>query len=183
MFPDLFADFENSIPFPELTRLDGVLNFAVHFPWNGIVPDLGKPVAAVYGNWLIVHIGPKGYNALGSVQDDCHSGSTCLHLDVTDALNILLWAANLEDGKAGHAVWDLFSPDDLPKLREFCWKIVGFKGPGDPVHSQTIYLTPTLLQLLFDTYGVRPFRIYQYQGEAVFIPAGYAHQVRCVSSG
>jgi len=70
----------------------------------------------------------------------------------------LLWAANLEDGKVGYAVWDLFSPDDLPKLREFLWKIVGFKGPGDPVHSQTIHLTPTLLQLLLDT-GVRPFRI------------------------
>jgi hypothetical protein len=52
IFPDLFADFENSIPFSELTRRDGVLNFAVHFPWNGIVPDLGKPVFAVYGNWL-----------------------------------------------------------------------------------------------------------------------------------
>jgi lysine-specific demethylase 3 len=52
MFPDLFADFENSIPFPDLTRLDGVLNLAVHFPWNGIVPDLGKPVVTVYGNWL-----------------------------------------------------------------------------------------------------------------------------------
>jgi lysine-specific demethylase 3 len=104
-------------------------------------------------------------------------------LDVTDALNILLWAANLEDGKVGYAVWDLFSPDDLPKLREFLWKTVGFKGPGDPVHSQTIHLTPTLLQLLLDTSGIRPFRIHQYPGEAVFIPAGYAHQVRCVFPG
>jgi lysine-specific demethylase 3 len=103
-------------------------------------------------------------------------------LDVTDALNILLWAANFEDGK-GYAMWDLFLPDDLPKLHEFMWKTLGFKGLGDLVHSQTIYLTLKLLQLLFDTSGVQPFRIYQYQGRAIFIPAGYAHQVRCVFSG
>jgi lysine-specific demethylase 3 len=90
----------------------------------------------------------------------------------------MLWAASLEDDKIGYAVWDLFSPGDLPKLREFLWKIVGFKGLGDPIHSQTIYLTPKLLQLLFDNFGVRPYRVYQRPGEAVFIPAGYAHQVR-----
>jgi len=93
----------------------------------------------------------------------------------------MLWAAKLGDGRFGYAVWDLISPEDLPKLRDFLWKILGFRGPGDPIHSQMIYLTPKLLQLLFDTYGVRPFRIYQYPGEAVFIPAGYAHQVRCIS--
>jgi hypothetical protein len=90
----------------------------------------------------------------------------------------MLWAANLADGKVGYAVWDLFSPEDLPKLREFLRKVVGFVGLGDPVHSQTIYLTPALLQRLFDMFGVRPIRIYQYPNEAVFIPAGYAHQVR-----
>jgi lysine-specific demethylase 3 len=30
------------VPFPDMTRLDGVLNMASHFPWNGISPDLGE---------------------------------------------------------------------------------------------------------------------------------------------
>src|SRR5882762_9540549 len=77
----------------------------------------------------------------------------------------MLWAANLANGKVGYAVWDLFSPEDLPKLRDFLRKIVCFVGLGDPVHSQTIYLTPTLLQHFFDTFGIRPIRIYQYPNE------------------
>src|SRR5258707_15062326 len=70
--------------------------------------------------------------------------------------------AKLGYGRLGYTVWNLISPEDLPKLHDFLWKILGFRGPGDPINLQTIYLTPKLLRLLFDTYGVRPFRIYQY---------------------
>jgi hypothetical protein len=32
----------DSIPCPDLARLDGVLNLAAHYPLNGIGPDLGQ---------------------------------------------------------------------------------------------------------------------------------------------
>ncbi|KAG8766760.1 hypothetical protein FRC16_007579, partial [Serendipita sp. 398] len=47
----------------------------------------------------------------------------------------------------------------------------------DPIHSQHFYLTPPLRKKLFDKYGVKSWRIYQKPGDAVFIPAGCAHQV------
>jgi hypothetical protein len=118
------------------------------------------------------------YNANGSILDDSHSGSTNLHLDITDALNVMLWAACLEDGGIGCAVWHIFRAEDAPKLRQFLWEHTGFKGPGDPIHSQYIYLTPALLQLLFELFDIQPFTIYQRPGEVVFIPAGCAHQVQ-----
>ena len=46
-FPELYEDFKTSIPCQDWMRLDGVLNVAVHFPLNGISPDLGKPVVSL----------------------------------------------------------------------------------------------------------------------------------------
>src|SRR5882762_1366788 len=123
-------------------------------------------------------VGPKMYNAEATLQDDDHHGSTRLHLDLTDAVNILIWAANLVDGNPGYAIWHIFAAADLPSLRLFLIKEGVFKGRGDPVHSQTICMTPALLQRLSDKYGIRPYIIHQYVGQAVYIPAGCAHQVR-----
>jgi hypothetical protein len=125
-------------------------------------------------------LGPKMYNAEATLQDDNHHGSTRLHLDLTDAVNVMIWAANLdeESGESGYAVWHIFAASDLPCLRQFLTEEGIFKGMGDSVHSQTICMTPALLQRLFDKYGVRPYVINQYVGHAVYIPAECAHQVR-----
>ncbi|KDQ50644.1 hypothetical protein JAAARDRAFT_141671, partial [Jaapia argillacea MUCL 33604] len=53
---------------------------------------------------------------------------------------------------------------------------------GDPIHSHNIYLTPDLLHQMWETYLVRPFQIYQCLGDAIFIPAGCAHQVSNITS-
>jgi hypothetical protein len=42
-FPEFNEAFNLVIPFPDLTRWNGVLNLASHFPLNGISPDLGEP--------------------------------------------------------------------------------------------------------------------------------------------
>jgi lysine-specific demethylase 3 len=39
------------------------------------------------------------------------------------------------------------------------------------------YLDAEMRQELFDKHRVTSFRVYQYPGQAVFIPAGCAHQV------
>jgi hypothetical protein len=122
-------------------------------------------------------VGPKMYNAQATLQDDDHHGSTRLHLDLTDAVNIMIWAANLPDGKPGYAIWHIFAAADLPLLRLFFIEEGVFMGMGDSVHSQTICITPALLRRLSDKYGIRPYVINQYVGQAVYIPAGCAHQV------
>jgi hypothetical protein len=47
----------------------------------------------------------------------------------------------------------------------------------DPIHDQVFYLNEDMRQRLWDEYGVRGWRIFQNVGDAVFVPAGCAHQV------
>jgi len=117
------------------------------------------------------------YNADETIPDNMHHGSTKLHMDVTDALNRMLWAANSSDGERGCAKWEIFDAIHAPLLRKFLVEH-GFTGLGDCIHSQRIYLTPHLLKCLFEKYRIRPYTIVQYPGDIVFIPAYCAHQVR-----
>ena len=118
------------------------------------------------------------YNAMASFESEGSKGSTRLHMDMADAINIMLFSAPTFDGRPGCAAWDLFKAEDSSKLRKFLRK--KFKGQfqHDPIHSQQFYLDASLRQELYQDYGVKSHRIYQKPGEAVFIPAGCAHQVR-----
>lgn len=122
-------------------------------------------------------IGPKMYNAHSSIHQGSHVGSTKLHMDITCAVNILLWAARSPNGEEGGALWTIFDYESNEKLREFLRNEYKFTGPGDPIHSQSIWVTDSMLQRLREDYGVRFYTIVQHPGEAVFIPAGCPHQV------
>jgi len=160
-FPELFEDFSRAVPVPNYVRRDGTLNVASHFPANTIAPDLG----------------PKMYNAMASFESAGSKGSTRLHMDMADALNVMTFASLTPDGKPGTAAWDLFRAEDSEKIRQFLRK--KFKGSfqHDPIHAQLFYLDTALRHELWKEYGVKSYRIYQKPGEAVFIPAGCAHQV------
>ncbi|KAH9850033.1 Clavaminate synthase-like protein [Lenzites betulinus] len=160
-FPELYDDFTRATPVPNYVRRDGVLNIASHFPSNTVAPDLG----------------PKMYNAMASFESQGSKGSTRLHMDMADAVNIMTYASPMPDGRPGCAAWDIFRADDTSKLRKFLKK--KFKGQyqHDPIHSQQFYLDSSLRQELYKEHGVLSHRVYQRPGDAVFIPAGCAHQV------
>ncbi|KAF9526318.1 hypothetical protein CPB83DRAFT_795109 [Crepidotus variabilis] len=183
-FPELFDDFSNAVPVPDYVRRDGVYNIGSHFPTNAIGPDLG----------------PKMYNSMATSQEPGSKGSTKLHMDMADALNVMLHSTACPDGTPGYAAWDLFKAEDSDKIRAFLRKkFQGLNGANsskiqtsaekaaalqaqqlaihDPIHSQQFYLDVQLRRELFEEHGVKSFRIYQQPGEGVFIPAGCAHQV------
>lgn len=68
------------------------------------------------------------YNALASSQDVGSKGSTRLHMDMADALNVMLHATPCEDGTEGYAVWDLFRAEDSDSIRAFLKKRFAFGG-------------------------------------------------------
>jgi lysine-specific demethylase 3 len=107
-------------------------------------------------------------------------GSTRLHMDMADALNLMTYAAPDADGKDGCAAWDLFRAQDSDKIRQFMREKFVLTGL-DPIHLQQIYLDDEARRLLWEEYDVKSYRVYQKAGEAVFIPAGCAHQVRNLS--
>ncbi|KIM89597.1 hypothetical protein PILCRDRAFT_60651, partial [Piloderma croceum F 1598] len=158
---ELHKSFAKFVPCPALVLPDGVLNAALHYPLNGIAPDTG----------------PKMYFAYKTVSDDHHNGSTKLHMDLTDAVNVMLWASPDPDKQPGYALWRIFPATSAPLLHRFIREECGFTGPRDPVHSQCIYLSPNKCELFFKKYGIRPYTIRQYPNQAVFIPAYCAHQV------
>ncbi|KAK9765609.1 hypothetical protein K7432_005928 [Basidiobolus ranarum] len=84
-----------------------------------------------------------------------------------------------EDHRDAGAVWDIYHFQDLPKIRVFLREYADEIGHSvdDPIHDQVFYLNETLRQRLFAKYGVRGWRVYQNPGDAVFVPAGCAHQV------
>jgi len=89
--------------------------------------------------------------------------STRLHMDVADAINIMLYASARTDSQPGCAVWDLFKAEDADTIRQFLKDKFGGKVAfTDPIHSQVFYLDSELRKELEEKYGVVSFRVYQY---------------------
>jgi lysine-specific demethylase 3 len=125
------------------------------------------------------------YIALATTDEEGSKGSTRLHMDMADGVNIMVHAEPRADGSPGVAAWDLFRTEDADRLRRFLKRRFGANGQHDPILSQQYYLDAALRKELCDDYGIKSHRVYQRPGEAVFIPAGCAHQVcmRGVLSG
>jgi len=79
--------------------------------------------------------GPKMYNALASSQEAGSKGTTRLHMDMADALNVMMYSSACEDGSEGYAVWDLFRAEDSDKIRAFLKKRSGYDPPFPPSAS------------------------------------------------
>lgn len=176
-FPDIFQDFENIVPFPEHTTRKGPFNLCSFLPDKSIKPDLGPKMYLAYPTADFLDPNYKGPIL----------GSTNLHLDITDAVNILMHVSangppnpkykDLPEGTG--AIWDIFPPSAADPIREYLHKARKEKT-DDPIHRQMFYLTDNDIANLDPK--DRPYRIYQKLGESVFIPAGCPHQVRNVRS-
>uniref|UniRef100_A0AAX7U551 Lysine-specific demethylase n=1 Tax=Astatotilapia calliptera TaxID=8154 RepID=A0AAX7U551_ASTCA len=76
MMPTRFDNLMDNLPLPEYTKRDGRLNLASRLPNFFVRPDLG----------------PKMYNAYGLIStEDRKVGTTNLHLDVSDAVNVMVY--------------------------------------------------------------------------------------------
>ena len=115
------------------------------------------------------------YVALASPLEDDRHGTTKLHLDVTDAINILVWSSGTPSDSA--AIWDIIPYEALQALRRFIHDESLYTGLGDPIHGQAVFLTDEAIRRFTAQYEFPVWRIQQRLGDAVFIPAGCAHQV------
>lgn len=80
MLPDRFEDLIRVLPMGEYTKRDGCFNLAGRLPECFVRPDLG----------------PKMYIAYGSASHPRHA-STNLHLDISDAANIMCYVGVPKD--------------------------------------------------------------------------------------
>ncbi|KAI5790605.1 hypothetical protein DFH27DRAFT_570624 [Peziza echinospora] len=189
VFPALFQDFENAVPSPEYSTRLGWLNLASRGPVGWVRPDLGPKMYCAYP---AVDFLPK---ERVEGQKVVVKGTTNLHLDMTDAVNIMVYTSPIPQPTPKHfyppppegepigAIWDIFPPSTAARLREYLRKKFPESLIDDPIHRQVFYLDESDLRKLADQRGVRSWRIYQKPGEAVYIPAGCPHQVRNVRGG
>lgn len=151
LLPSRFADLMKCLPLQEYTHRTGRLNLASRLPDCFVRPDLG----------------PKMYTAYGSALYPGH-GTTNLHLDVSDAVNVMVHVSGAKDvgeramreairaideagcdiltrrrirekGELPGALWHIYSPRDADKIRDLLNKIAIEKGAHPPPHHDPIH--------------------------------------------
>ncbi|XP_030635590.1 lysine-specific demethylase 3B isoform X2 [Chanos chanos] len=152
MMPTRFDDLMENLPLPEYTKRDGRLNLASRLPNFFVRPDLG----------------PKMYNAYGLIStEDRKVGTTNLHLDVSDAVNVMVYVG-IPEGQANHeqevmitieegdvdemtkrrvyegkekpgALWHIYAAKDAEKIRELLRKVGEEQGQENPPDHDPIH--------------------------------------------
>uniref|UniRef100_A0A9J7ZKJ7 Lysine-specific demethylase n=1 Tax=Cyprinus carpio carpio TaxID=630221 RepID=A0A9J7ZKJ7_CYPCA len=152
MMPTRFDDLMENLPLPEYTKRNGRLNLASRLPNFFVRPDLG----------------PKMYNAYGLIStEDRRVGTTNLHLDVSDAVNVMVYVGipegdsdqekkvmqTIEEGdvddvtkrrvyeakeKPG-ALWHIYAAKDAEKIRELLRKVGEEQGQENPPDHDPIH--------------------------------------------
>uniref|UniRef100_A0A6Q2YLE2 Lysine-specific demethylase n=1 Tax=Esox lucius TaxID=8010 RepID=A0A6Q2YLE2_ESOLU len=152
MMPTRFEDLMENLPLPEYTKRDGRLNLASRLPNFFVRPDLG----------------PKMYNAYGLIETEDRSvGTTNLHLDVSDAVNVMVYVGipeaegehvkevmtTIEEGDVDEmtkrrayeakekpgALWHIYSAKDAEKIRELLRKVGEEQGQENPPDHDPIH--------------------------------------------
>ncbi|XP_073413000.1 lysine-specific demethylase 3B isoform X1 [Dendrobates tinctorius] len=152
MMPTRFDDLMENLPLPEYTKRDGRLNLASRLPSYFVRPDLG----------------PKMYNAYGLITaEDRRVGTTNLHLDVSDAVNVMVYVGiplgesahdeevlrTIEEGDADEvtkkrihegkekpgALWHIYAAKDAEKIRELLRKVGDEQGQENPADHDPIH--------------------------------------------
>ena len=139
--PTRFADLMKHLPLKEYTQREGRYNLASFMPDFFARPDLGPKMYIAYGNALYPH-----------------TGTTNLHIDMSDACNVIVYVGIPNDGdREAHigeglksveeadcdpvlkarvrrvnpvvgAIWHIFHPRDADKIRDFLNKVSLEKG-------------------------------------------------------
>ena len=168
------------LPFQEYTNpVSGMLNLTTALPEYRCRPD----------------IGPKTYLGTGRMEEknDGTDSVTHLHLDMTDAFNVLLHAQekNPDESKfkiLHHtltfgltechlsfrdcaAVWSVVARKDVATVAEY------FRNPN-VISERKTYLRAVDREMLVDQHDARIWTFAQYENDAVYVPSGCPHQVR-----
>nr|GAT43093.1 clavaminate synthase-like protein [Mycena chlorophos] len=157
--PSHHSEFEALIP--GTIRSKSQDNFFSSFPENANAMDPG----------------PKMYNADPNRAVDIKQPSTALHVDLSDAINILVHGVpNLGQEEEAMAAWDLFREQDTPALCDYLRRKCAIPEEEHPIQLQTLYVDDDMRRELAQQ-GIFSYRVYQKVGEAIVIPAGWPHQV------
>ncbi|KAK0086395.1 hypothetical protein PV325_003271 [Microctonus aethiopoides] len=152
LLPSRYADLMKVLPLSEYTHRNGRLNLASRLPDCFVRPDLG----------------PKMYNAYGSALHPT-KGTTNLHLDISDAVNVMVYVGIPKDsdndehvkealraideagcdiltrrrvrdrGEAPGALWHIYAARDADKIRDLLNAVALERGARLEPHHDPIH--------------------------------------------
>ncbi|EGU13199.1 Proteophosphoglycan ppg4 [Rhodotorula toruloides ATCC 204091] len=169
-FKELRDAFLAVLPVSNVMHPDGVLNCLAHAPTNASQPDINIKLTA---SW----------------DTNAATATTRLHLSNVDEGHFMFWGGcDPESGKMLRIRYDVWRPEDVPKLRDYCWDLIHDQNPSipieklkqtrdDPLINPQLYLTKRMRAALWTKYGIKPYPLYQYEGDFILIPAGCPYQV------
>lgn len=193
-----FIDLMKAVPFADYTTRHGKYNLTKYLHSFFSAPDLG----------------PKMYSAYGQELMPVKAGSTNLHLDVSDAINVLVHVSQPNDYELSSdqysklaikttmemcgcdnvdiemfmrnegipgAIWYIYPASEADAIRKILFEVAKERGKpmdknDDPLHNQDCFIDYALRQRLKQI-GINGYSIVQWEGDAIFIPAGSPHQV------
>ena len=180
--PKRFHDLVHDFPIQSYTLREGSLNLASYIPKNFLKPELGPKMYIAYGNALY-----------------SNKASTNLHLDMSDAVNLMVHVGIPEDtdpeeniklalqqideagcdlsmrrrvrdeGKVPGALWHIYHPADTIRIRDFLTRVAIENNKRLDPHDDPIHDQSTYL-----TAGLRArlYKEYGVSGYAIIQCAG-----------
>ncbi|RWS29642.1 putative JmjC domain-containing histone demethylation protein 2C-like protein [Leptotrombidium deliense] len=152
ILPDHFSDLMKNLPLAQYTDRNGPFNLAGRLPECFVRPDLG----------------PKTYIAYGSPNNP-DKGTTNLHLDISDAVNVMMYVGTLKGQKGDDyfqkclkaiddggcdelmkkrvreknvkigALWHIYDARDADKIRDLLNKVAQERGETLAPHHDPIH--------------------------------------------
>ncbi len=154
------------------------------------------------------------YTAYGQELNPAKAGSTNLHLDVSDAINVLVYVSKPKDyhlapnqystdvvrtameqcgcdrediltflrgEKLPGAIWYIYPATEADKIRQVLKmeareRRKSFDKNDDPLHNQDCFIDVNIREKLA-RFNIEGYTIVQWEGDAIFVPAGAPHQV------
>ncbi|KRX22323.1 Lysine-specific demethylase 3A [Trichinella nelsoni] len=193
MLPSTFADFYSATPMSNyVDHKNAAFNLALALPDHVIKPDLKLKLCIGYE--MFPHMNIATTNLHSDINDSVNiltwtsipknmskrrMHDSILQQLAQEGLDEQTMNMARERIKDVGALWTVFKPSDTKKLRRY---IINLQFPNrpvlyyDPLHDGTCYLDATARADLVRR-GIQPIMFLQMRNEAVFIPAGAAHQI------